>query len=48
MVHARSARVINERELDPVPRVNSCPGGGFCCCVKFGSSYQVSKIPEIF
>ena len=34
-------------ELDPVPRMNSCPRG-FCCCVKPDSSYQVSKIAEIF
>ena len=34
-------------ELDPVPRVNSCPSG-FCCCAKLDSSYQVSKIAEIF
>ena len=34
-------------ELDPVPRVNSCPRG-FCCCAKLDSSYQVSKIAEIF
>ena len=34
-------------ELDPVPRVNSCPRG-FCCCVKLDSSYQLSKIAEIF
>ena len=34
-------------QLDPVPRVNSCPRG-FCCCVKLDSSYQVSKIAEIF
>ena len=34
-------------KLDPVPRVNSCPRG-FCCCVKLNSSYQVSKIAEIF
>ena len=36
------------KKLDPVPRVNSCPGGGFCCCVKLDSSYQVSKNAEIF
>ena len=24
-----------------------CPGG-FCCCVNLDSSYQVSKIAEIF
>ena len=34
-------------KLDLVPRVNSCPGGGFCCCVKLDSSYQVSDIAEI-
>ena len=34
-------------KLDPVPRVNLCPGG-FCCCVKLDSSYQVAKIAEIF
>ena len=34
-------------ELDPVPRVNSCPRG-FCCSVKLDSSYQLSKIAEIF
>ena len=21
------------KQLDPVPRVNSCPGGGFCCFI---------------
>ena len=40
-----------KEKLDPVPRVNSCPGrgggGGFSCCVKLDSSYQVSKIAEI-
>ena len=35
------------RRTRPCPRVNSCPRG-FCCCVKFDSSYQVSKIAEIF
>ena len=30
-----------------MPRVNSCPRG-FCCCVKLDSSYQGSKIAEIF
>ena len=35
------------QKLDPVPRVNSC-SRGFCCCVKLDSSYQVSKIAEIF
>ena len=43
---------IIQKKLDPVPRVNSCPGGrgggGFCCCVKLDSSYQVSKIAEVF
>ena len=34
-------------ELDPVPRMNPCPRG-FCCSVKLDSSYQVSKIAEIF
>ena len=34
-------------EQDPVPRVNSCPRG-FWCCVKLDSCYQVSKIAEIF
>ena len=33
-------------KLDPVPRVNSCPGD-FCCSVKLDSSYQISKIAEI-
>ena len=37
----------SESELDPMPRVNSCRGG-FCCFVKLDSSYQVSKISEIF
>ena len=35
------------KQVDHVPRVNSCPGG-FCCCVKLDSSYQVAKIAEIF
>ena len=35
------------KQLDPVPRVNSCPRG-FCFCVKLDSSYQVSKTAEIF
>ena len=35
------------KQLDPVPRVNSCPRG-FCFCVKLDSSYQVSKSAEIF
>ena len=35
------------KQLDPVPRVNSCLRG-FCCCVKLDSSYQVSKIAESF
>ena len=39
-----TALIFNE--LDPLPRVNSCQGG-FCCCVKLDSSYQVSKIAEI-
>ena len=31
-----------------VRKVNSCPGG-FCCCVKLDSSYQIiAKIAEIF
>ena len=34
-------------EQDPVPRVNSCPGG-FCCSVNLDSGYQISKIAEIF
>ena len=29
-----------------VHKVNSCPGG-FCCCVKLDSSYQIAKIAEI-
>ena len=37
----------DKTRLDPVPRVNLCPGG-FCCCVKLDSSYQVAKIAEIF
>ena len=42
-----SSHFLIYKKLDPVPRVNSCPGGGFCCCVKLDSSYQVSKIAEI-
>ena len=38
---------IIQKKLDPVPRVNSCPRG-FSCCAKLDSSYQVSKIAEIF
>ena len=38
---------MTNKKLDPVPRVNSCPIG-FCCCAKLDSSYQVSKIAEIF
>ena len=40
-------RIPSHRKLDPVPRVNSCPRG-FYCCVKLDSSYQVSTIAEIF
>ena len=42
-----SLRIPSYRKLDPVPSVNSCPRG-FCCCVKLDSSYQVSRIAEIF
>ena len=43
--HAKGEQVM--MKLDPVPRVNLCPRGS-CCCVKLDSSYQVSKIAEIF
>ena len=39
-------KLVNRMKRDPVPWVNSCPGG-FCCCGKLDSSYQVSKIAEI-
>ena len=35
-----------QKQLDPVPRVNTCPRV-FCCCVKLDSGYEVSKIAEI-
>ena len=41
------ALALHQSKLDPNPRVNSCPRS-FCCCVKLDSSYQVSKIAEIF
>ena len=31
----------------PCPQVNSCPGG-FFCCVKLDSGYQVAKIADMF
>ena len=36
-----------KKKLDPVPRVNSCPGGRWGLLM-LDSSYQVSKIAEVF
>ena len=47
MSFAEHGTALIFNELDPLPRVNSCQGG-FCCCVKLDSSYQLSKIAEIF
>ena len=47
LVSATERLMKEQKQLDPVPRVNSCPRG-FCCYAKLDSSYQVSKIAEIF